>query len=211
MVELPIAHNPDVNHGDDLWGFKPLHYATQANHSLVVKRLLVAGAKPLVTVNEGVSVMVDGARNVSALYLACTSDAVDSLIEMIPYIPPEKLIYALRYAIDRNKPAAVEAILASPYLNNGVDIFHKNNAGETILHTLAKRITEPELLPKIITEKEQVRAEVKKLRIGDLVDAFKLLMDMGLDARVEDNTHRTPLDVAAACGNVEILELFRDD
>ncbi|PQE23289.1 Ankyrin repeat-containing protein [Rutstroemia sp. NJR-2017a BVV2] len=125
MVELLIAHDPDVNHGDDLWGFKPLHYATQANHSLVVNRLLVAGANSLVTVNEGVSVMVDGARNVSALYLVCTSDAVDSLIEMIPYIPPEKLIYALRYAIERNKPAAVEAILASPYVNlNGDDETH---------------------------------------------------------------------------------------
>ncbi|PQE33305.1 ankyrin repeat-containing protein [Rutstroemia sp. NJR-2017a WRK4] len=122
MVELLIAHNPDVNHGDDLWGFKPLHYATQANHSLVVKRLLVAGANPLVTVDGGVSDMVDGARNVSALYLACTSDAVDSLIEMIPYISPEKLMCALHYAIDHNKRAAVEAILASPYVHlNGDD------------------------------------------------------------------------------------------
>ena len=37
---------------------------------------------------------------------------------------------------------------------------------------------------------------------------FKLLMDKGLDGMLEDEDHRTPVDVAAAHGNKEILELF---
>jgi ankyrin repeat protein len=138
MVEILIAHDPQVNRGDDLLGFKPLHYATQSNHPLVVKRLLVAGANPLVTVNGRINRMLEGARNATPLYLACTSDAVDSLIEMIPYIPPEKLISALHYAIERNKGAAVEALLSSPYVDpNGDD---ETPAHRPLHHAIRRRL-----------------------------------------------------------------------
>lgn len=36
-------------------------------------------------------------------------------------------------------------------------------------------------------------------------------MDMVLDPRAEDRKQRTPLDVAAPCGNEGILALFRRD
>ncbi|KAI0394843.1 ankyrin repeat-containing domain protein [Xylariaceae sp. FL0594] len=40
---------------------------------------------------------------------------------------------------------------------------------------------------------------------------FQLLLDKGLDPKMEDLNKRTPLDVAAACGNKDILELFARD
>ncbi|KAL6415569.1 putative ankyrin repeat protein [Ilyonectria robusta] len=42
---------------------------------------------------------------------------------------------------------------------------------------------------------------------GD-VRRFKELMDTGLDVMLEDDAQQTPIDVAAACGNLEVLELF---
>ncbi|KAF7557229.1 hypothetical protein G7Z17_g762 [Cylindrodendrum hubeiense] len=42
---------------------------------------------------------------------------------------------------------------------------------------------------------------------GD-VTRFKELMDMGLDVMLEDDAQQTAIDVAAACGNEEVLGLF---
>ncbi|KAL8656814.1 MAG: hypothetical protein Q9226_002552 [Calogaya cf. arnoldii] len=65
----------------------------------------------------------------------------------------------------------------------------KNNAGEGLLHVVAKR-----------------RSDVGQMR--DTKNMFKLLLELGLNPEDEDGSQRTPLDVAAACGNTGILDLF---
>ena len=65
----------------------------------------------------------------------------------------------------------------------------KNNAGEGLLHIAAKRSRDVGCMK-------------------DTKDMFKLLWDLGLDPQEEDGSQRTPLDVAAACGNTGILDLF---
>jgi ankyrin repeat protein len=42
---------------------------------------------------------------------------------------------------------------------------------------------------------------------GD-VGRFKELLSLGLDPMLEDDAHQTPIDVAAACGNQDVLALF---
>lgn len=74
----------------------------------------------------------------------------------------------------------------------GYNIHAKNNAGETLLHVVAKRSS------------HNVYAGGR----DDTRDMFKLLWDMGLDPACEDAAQRTPLDVAAATGNTGILDLF---
>ncbi|KAL8849382.1 MAG: hypothetical protein Q9221_005620 [Calogaya cf. arnoldii] len=69
------------------------------------------------------------------------------------------------------------------------NIHAKNNAGEGLLHVVAKR-----------------RSDVGRMR--DTKNMFKLLLDLGLVPEEEDGSQRTPLDVAAACGNTGILDLF---
>ena len=44
--------------------------------------------------------------------------------------------------------------------------------------------------------------------MNDTKNMFKLLWELGLDTQEEDGSQRTPLDVAAACGNTGILDLF---
>jgi len=41
------------------------------------------------------------------------------------------------------------------------------------------------------------------------IDRFKLLLEKGLDPMEEDSEKRTALDVAAACGNDEVLKFVR--
>ena len=79
------------------------------------------------------------------------------------------------------------------------DLRARNNNGETLLHVAAKRSRFVEGLSDVPHPRDDSR------------DMFKILLDFGLDPKVEDNLQRTPLDTAAACGNKGILDLFAAD
>lgn len=76
---------------------------------------------------------------------------------------------------------------------SGFNLTVRNNDGQTLMHIVAKRGREIEGLP---TGRDDTR------------DMFKLLWELGCDPKAEDGLQRTPLDVAAACGNRGILDLF---
>ncbi|KAI9880581.1 MAG: hypothetical protein M1830_002280, partial [Pleopsidium flavum] len=69
------------------------------------------------------------------------------------------------------------------------DIWTSNKEGNTLLHVVAERDIDEEMP-------------------DDGVNLFKMLVDLGLDPRAENNNHITPLDVAAACDNHRVLALF---
>ncbi|CAH0026027.1 unnamed protein product [Clonostachys rhizophaga] len=66
------------------------------------------------------------------------------------------------------------------FQNLGADFSVRNGKGQGLLHVAAS---------------------------GD-VGRFKELLSMRLDPMLEDDAHQTPIDVAAACGNQDILALF---
>lgn len=78
----------------------------------------------------------------------------------------------------------------------GSDIHVRNKRGEGALHVIAAIAVERRTSP---------------MAPGAIRDVFKLFMDLGLDPLAEDNLQKTPLDVAAVAGNVEILALFARD
>ncbi|CAH0003764.1 unnamed protein product [Clonostachys byssicola] len=79
------------------------------------------------------------------------------------------------------KERAMEKLKVIPLLERlGADLFVKDNRGRGLLHAAA----------------------------GGSVDIFKQLMERGLDVMLEDEVQQTAIDVAAACGNKDILELF---
>ncbi|KAF4629093.1 hypothetical protein G7Y89_g9055 [Cudoniella acicularis] len=84
-----------------------------------------------------------------------------------------------------------------PFKAAGADVFVVNNKGEGLLHVVAKRV-----YGNLIERRRNAK---------DVVDAFKFLIEMGLDPQMEDLGQRTALDVAAACGNTGILDLFKRD
>jgi ankyrin repeat protein len=79
----------------------------------------------------------------------------------------------------------------------GADVLLRNEAGETLLHIIAKQ--------------EHKENYVGWYQRQDMVECFQDLMALGLDPRVEDNKQRTAIDVAVASDNSCIVELFRKD
>ncbi|VUC27045.1 unnamed protein product [Clonostachys rosea] len=83
------------------------------------------------------------------------------------------------FHFDKNE--AVEQLKVIPLMERlGADLFAKDNRSRGLLHAAA----------------------------GGSVDVFKQLMERGLDVMLEDEVQQTPIDVAAACANKDILELF---
>jgi len=112
---LERVSEPDV---PDYFGLRPLHYAARANHHQVVKLLLAAGVSPTTGKTKPDPGMLCGnARSSigdSALMYCCTSGAVESLKEMMPYLKLEDLREALRLTVSSGHYEAVELLLTSP-------------------------------------------------------------------------------------------------
>ena len=72
------------------------------------------------------------------------------------------------------------------------DVHVVNNDGDTLLHVVAGR-------------------DEDAYHLDDGLVIFKILVEMGLDPKRENKSGATPVDVAAACGNQEILKLFARD
>ncbi|KAH7011276.1 putative ankyrin repeat protein [Ilyonectria destructans] len=117
-------------------------------------------------------------------------------------------------------------------VQRGADVNARNAQGETPLFAFCKRVrtVKEEMLEYYdcmgiqFTEKdakgmlEELGADffardakgrgLMHIAANGDVRRFKELMDTGLDVMLEDNAQQTPIDVAAACGNLEVLELF---
>lgn len=95
-----------------------------------------------------------------------------------------------------------------PYLDAGADIKHRNSYGEGLLHVIAKgsrnvcRAADQEQCFDVCHCSEEDSEGAFE------AEEFKVLVDMGLDPRMEDYLHRTALDLAAAGGFGEILRMF---
>lgn len=77
----------------------------------------------------------------------------------------------------------------------GVDWRVISAAGQNLLHVVAGAAREEDPF---------------RSRGGSHCEKFNALVEMGLDAGLEDGTGRTPLDIAADLGHEEILDMFRE-
>ncbi|KAK6365442.1 hypothetical protein LTS17_011161 [Exophiala oligosperma] len=94
------------------------------------------------------------------------------------------------------------------YLAAGADITHRDNDGQGLLHTIAKG--SKSLCRDLQQGVCYNRCICSEEDSGGIFEAakFKLLLEAGLDPRLEDHLQRTPLDLAAAGGLTKILDLF---
>jgi len=112
--------------------------------------------------------------------------------------------------ISADENAKLERDLAV-FIELGGDLFHRNHEGETLLHIVAKRPCDvPVELFWFVNDLNKAKA-LQERKTKNMMDLFQWLLKKGFDPMIEDNRHRTTLDVAAACGNKSILELFRGD
>ena len=94
-------------------------------------------------------------------------------------------------------PGPIERPVYELFTKFGIDWQVINKRGQNLLHIVASApsITDPLFYQKLHSSPSE---------------KFKTLLELGLDAALEDETGRTPLDVAADLGHKEILELFHD-
>ena len=90
------------------------------------------------------------------------------------------------------------------FVDAGADVTVRNAKGASLLHRMAEKKEED----------NPYLAHARRIEEGtdvadEKVELFKWLMEQGCDVAWENDEQRTALDVAAAVGNREVLELFR--
>ncbi|KAK3169636.1 hypothetical protein OEA41_009020 [Lepraria neglecta] len=186
-VNTPLEKGSPVDTIDSL-SFSPLHYALRQECHEILNRLLDPGADPLETYSEGDAGIdrenSDEEGNTANFgYVAVQPEYDVEYTESNVYPDPEE-----------------QRSVLSQY-----NIHARNKWGERLLHVVAKR------------RASGVEGDPRLVR-KDTTDLFRwllllllLLLEMGLNPKVEDAEQRTPLDVAAACGNEGILGLFQQE
>ncbi|KAL6835448.1 ankyrin repeat-containing domain protein [Trichoderma camerunense] len=105
-----------------------------------------------------------------------------------PVAPPQQ-------PVDKTKLEDFEQEQLAIYEKAGADFMVRNNAGETLLHTLASS-----------SFQHGYGAKSK----DDIITArLKFLVSKGLDPLAEDERQRTAIDVAVACDNKGFLDFFK--
>lgn len=202
-----IASGTPVSDLDDV-GFSPLHYAIKRQSHGMIVTLLNANANPA-------EHYPGNSKTALHFLLPCMAEDGGSTHrkEYIPLV--QKFIDA---GIDREQRdsqgntaifgyVAVRPSYDDEYHRDNIypdleeqrrvlsryNVHARNKEGQTLMHIVAKRSRENANLP-------QGRDDTR--------DMFKILWELGVGPKAEDNQQRTPLDVAAACGNRGILDLF---
>ncbi|KAH6884532.1 putative ankyrin repeat protein, partial [Thelonectria olida] len=186
-----------VNQADAM-GRTPLHYAVARAASKrdpgVAEDLLAAGADPLAVDKNGDGVLHKLAKNLDAKALraffqdlmrrGADVNSRNALGETPLFAfckRPKKVRSPYQdHDNDPNKEKFTEEGVELQLKEWGADFLARDNKGRGLLHVAGA---------------------------GD-VDVFKNLMALGLDVMLEDEAQQTPIDVAAACANEDVLELF---
>ncbi|KAK4075643.1 hypothetical protein Trihar35433_2203 [Trichoderma harzianum] len=105
-----------------------------------------------------------------------------------PVAPPQQ-------PVDKTKLEDFEQEQLAIYEKAGADFMVRNNAGETLLHTLASTSFQ--------------RGYGARSKDDITIARFKFLVSKGLDPLAEDGRQRTAIDVAVACDNKGFLDFFK--
>ncbi len=207
IAEKLIASGTPVNDLDDV-GFSPLHYAIKRQSYGMIKTLLNSNA-------DAAAPYPGESKTVLHFLLPCMAENGSSTRRK-EYIPLVQRF--IDTGIDREQRdsqgntaifgyVAVQPSYDDEYpeyniypdldeqrrVLSGYNVHARNIEGQTLMHIVAKRSRENLGLPK---DRDDTR------------DMFKILWELGVDPKAEENEQRTPLDMAAACGNRGILDLF---
>lgn len=186
---------PDLLDVADDDGWTPLHYAinrSSMRDCIEVARLLISSG---------------------ANHLAVNHQGHNALHFLAPRLDQENI-----------------RILFEDLVRSGLDVNSRNSGGDTPLLVFARRHWVPHLFRRMgyvddeLWQKEAVATlkrtdadfsvrdansrSVLHLAASRCPIVFRELMGMGVDVMLEDDEQQTAIDVAAACGNTGVLELF---
>ncbi|KAF4979184.1 hypothetical protein FZEAL_4557 [Fusarium zealandicum] len=192
-----LKEAPGLIHQADCDGKTPLHYALArvANRKSprLAELLLSAGADPLAITENGDNALHILARRLDTktlrdFFKALAGRGVDvnernkqGETPLFAFCAHNKTAWRSDRWCDSDKDEDDAVEHAVPLLQKlGADVFARDVKGRGLLHVAA----------------------------SGAVGLFKALMEIGLDAMLEDEAQQTAIDVAAACKNKRVLELF---
>lgn len=192
-----LQEAPDLINQRDNNGQTPLHYsviqADKTGDTLAAQALRSAGADLLAVDRNGNSVLHVLAKSLVrvsqlGLFQTLAEDGIDinarnthGETPLLIFCKQEKTELRESYydCLERENVPYKEVLIMLKGL--GADFFTTDNRGQGLLHVAA--------------------------RTNDAT-FFKMLLDEGLDAMLEDEGQQTPADVAAVSGSQEVLEVF---
>ncbi|GKT46777.1 ankyrin-2 [Colletotrichum spaethianum] len=205
-VSLPVIHKSlaymatyhhSIINQRDKDGKTPLYLATgravYEKNTTAAEKLLKAGADPLIPDNDGNTVLHVLSR---MLWISSLRNLFEELVNHGCDVNSRNLkgetplFYYFKQFESKEKEFYTEHLDGVTYDDEGglaafeaanADFKALDNAGQGLLHMAAR---------------------------GHAV-RFKTLAARGLDPMIEDNQRKTALDVAAACGNIGVLRLFK--
>lgn len=214
-----VDRSPDIIHLKDNEGFTPLQLAIASSHThdLITSYLISCGSDPKEPdpmgntvlhylapqlLGEKVKALVAADKFKSFLSLGLPIDHRNNLGETPLFLFISTSWAGTRddtgnhrspdYAIE-NDISHVKALHL--FLEAGADLHTRNDQGETLLHITAERWQGRKSWERGADEE-------------DMLEIFEDLMRRGLDPRAEDVKNRTAIDVAVACGNTFLVDLF---
>jgi ankyrin repeat protein len=110
----------------------------------------------------------------------------------------------LTWLTDNPDERIVAADALSLFEGAGADLFVQDHSGKGLLHVAAKETREPVKNDRFLHIPFLESTKPAEPPIA----RFQVLLSKGLDPTLEDAQKRTPLDVAAAYGNENVLKLF---
>ena len=200
-----IKDAPLLVHQKDNEGNTPLHYALRMLRLWSIEALLSAGSNPIEPDSDGNTALHYLAREASftphkseQLLLFKKFLALGVSINAKNKLGETPLFMNIASEPDKYDRSATTREDITIFQDAGADFLARNNDMETLLHIASKKVRHR---PSIVDGPHR----------EDIVDRFKRLMELGCDPLAEDINQRTALDVAAACGNEDILKLFKRD
>jgi ankyrin repeat protein len=202
-IDLLLGRNASLS-AKTTKGLTPLLYATQLESEKTINKLLEAGCDQKEVDNEGNTPLHFVSSRLQSPYGNLISFATFTQFVELGVDPNARnkagdspLFSFVSGEGDKfNGPGYREQLQS--LLDAGCDINAVNFHGQNLLHCAAKRSPRN---TRCLFQNDVSNAEI-----------FTILMEMGgLDAKKEDAEQRSPLDVAAACGNDEIVALFAQE
>ena len=220
LSTLPLLSDADksimINQAD-AYGCTPLHYAVL--YAVVrldvspVEVLLEAGANPSALNKRGESILhllafrIHESKAIRTLFekfltLGLDVNAANNAGQTPVFNLNKSISISHCSAPDDKTDYVAPAEALSLFEDAGADLFAKDKQGRGLLHIVVQARDPATGYLTIEREKSSVRSTVRR---------FELLLGKGLDALMEDDQKRTPLDIAAAYDNEKILKLFDKD
>lgn len=224
ISDLPylLKHYASLLNQADCYGKTPLHmalrYGVYQYNFEAAEILLDAGADPSAVDKFGnsclhiVAIAIHRGASARSMFSNLLSRGLDINARNLRGETPIFYLNRFPYSTAQPELTLEDQILAADAVrlleNAGADLFAKDNAGQGLLHIAAKtderHRRERDYAWCFYDRRSLPRSEAYLVR-------FQVLVQKGLDPMMEDKQKMTALDVAAACGNVSVLQLFEKD